>query len=139
MKYVCETLFDITETGITGHCRLTRLPMKDLLGRSIANEEQWNRARNQQRNWETLQQILSLRTQITVLKPPMQDMNKNIWMFEFEPETVGAFGSDQNPTEVLLIDADRVPMLRELDNMPDIEPYLVTSGTRQNIWFHCFP
>jgi hypothetical protein len=26
-------------------------------------------------------------------------------------------------------------MLKELDNNPDIEPYLITAGPKQNIWF----
>ena len=30
-------------------------------------------------------------------------------------------------------------MLRELDNDPDIESYLVVDGARQNIWFTSEP
>ena len=36
---------------------------------------------------------------------------------------------------VLKTDSADVPMLRELDNDPDIESVLVVSGPRQNIWF----
>ena len=45
------------------------------------------------------------------------------------------FGGDENPVSVLLKDADGVPMLKELNNNPDIESVLVTSGPHQNIWF----
>jgi hypothetical protein len=36
---------------------------------------------------------------------------------------------------ILRTDADGVPMLRELDNDPDIDTVLITEGARQNIWF----
>jgi hypothetical protein len=32
-------------------------------------------------------------------------------------------------------DSDGVPMLISLDNRADIDYVLITSGTRQNIWF----
>jgi hypothetical protein len=41
--------------------------------------------------------------------------------------------------EVLRADSEGVPMLRELDNDPDIEPFLIASGTQQNIWFAALP
>ena len=56
-------------------------------------------------------------------------------MFEFETEVAGVYGSELDPTGVLRADADGVPMLRELNNISDIEPFLITSGPRQNIWF----
>ena len=135
MKYVCQTLFDITVTGITGHFKLTRIPYIDLAGQEIRDQESWNRSRNQQRNWETLTQILGLRAQLFDITKPEQDSSGTRWMFEFETESDGIFGSAEDPCEVLRVDAEGVPMLRELDNDPDIEPFLCTSGPRQNIWF----
>jgi hypothetical protein len=135
MRYACQTLFDITATGITGHYKSTRIPFKDRAGQLITDPDSWNRARNQQRNWETLTQILGLRTQISDITDPMQDSKGTNWLFEFETETPGAFGPDDDPTETLRSDASGVPMLRELNNDPDIEPFLVPSGERQNIWF----
>jgi hypothetical protein len=135
MKYVCQTLFDITATGITGHFKSSRMPFKDTAGQVIADQQSWNRSRNQQRNWETLTQILSLRTQLFDLNTPIMDSTGSRWMFDFETETSGVFGGDENPVSVLLKDADGVPMLKELNNDPDIESVLVTSGPHQNIWF----
>lgn len=135
MRYACQTKFDITATGVTGHCRIQRMPFHDRTGKLIASQEAWNRARNQQRNWETLLQILGLRTQLFDISDPMQDRTGNCWLFEFESDRPGVFGPDTDPTAVLRADADGVPMLRELDNDPDLEPFLITSGPRQNIWF----
>lgn len=135
MKYLCQTLFDITATGVTGHCKSSRMPFQDQAGQTIDNEESWNRSRNQQRNWETLTQILSLRTQLFLLTDPVPDLTGTRWMFEFETESDGIYGSEADPVSILRSDANGVPMLRELDNDPDIETVLITSGARQNIWF----
>lgn len=139
MKYVCQTRFDITATGITGHYKNTRMPFKDRAGQLINNEDDWNRSRNQQRNWETLTQILSLRTQLFGLTDPLQDQTGQLWMFEFETEAQGVYGQDTDPTAILRSDAEGVPMLLKLNNNPDIEPYLVTTGAKQNIWFAVAP
>jgi hypothetical protein len=121
----CKTFFDITATGITGHYNSARQPH--------LSPEQWTRSRNQQRNWETLQQIISLRTQISNLcLPRRQGLH---WIFEFSSENVGVFGNPENPTYMLYQDAHGVPMLKGLDNDPKIESTLITHGNTQNIWF----
>ena len=135
MKFACQTLFDITATGVTGHCKSARMPFQDRSGQTIHNQEEWNRARNQQRNWETITQILSLRTQLFALTDPIQDQTGTRWMFEFETETDGIYGPKDDPVSVLRADAEGVPMLRGLNNGPDIDTVLLTSGPGQNIWF----
>jgi len=135
MRYICQTEFDITATGVTGHCRPQRMPYRDSAGQMVNNEQQWHRSRNQQRNWETITQILGLRTQLFDITVPVQDSTGKRWMFEFETERDGIYGPDSDPCEVLRLDADGVPMLKDLKNQPDIEPCLRTSGPRQNIWF----
>ena len=135
MKFACQTLFDITATGVTGHCKASRMPFVDRAGQHITNETSWNRSRNQQRNWETITQILSLRTQLFSITDPIQDTTGQRWMFEFETETDGIYGPSNDPTQVLRSDAAGVPMLRELNNDINVEPFLVTEGTGQNIWF----
>ena len=135
MKFACQTLFDITATGVTGHCKVARMPFHDRAGQLIRDIETWNRSRNQQRNWETLTQILSLRTQLFDLTDPIQDQSGTKWMFEFETESDGIYGPESDPVSVLVTDAAGVPMLRELNNDPDIDTVLITQGKRQNIWF----
>ena len=135
MKYACQTRFDITATGVTGHYKSARIPFQDRAGQTIKNEESWNRSRNQQRNWETLTQILSLRTQLFLLTDPVSDLTGTRWMFEFETESDGIYGPESDPVAILRADANGVPMLRELNNDPDIETVLITEGAQQNIWF----
>jgi hypothetical protein len=135
MKFACQTLFDITATGVTGHCKTTRMPFQDHAGQVIQDTASWNRSRNQQRNWETLTQILSLRTQLFEITQPISDQTGTRWRFEFETESDGVYGPDDDPVSVLRSDAAGVPMLRELNNDPDIDTVLITEGPRQNIWF----
>ena len=86
MKVMCRTLFDCTHTGVTGHFRPQQLPYTTKSGIKLETPEHWNLARNQQRNWETLTQILSLRTQLFEITDPIPDQTGTRWMFEFETE-----------------------------------------------------
>ena len=135
MKYAVQTLFDITATGITGHFKPAKVPFRDHAGNTIVDLESWNRARNQQRNWETITQILGLRTQLFRLQTPVADTTNRAWMFEFETETDHIYGDDSDPTRILRSDADGVPMLTGLNERSDLASVLVTSGADQNIWF----
>jgi hypothetical protein len=74
-----------------------------------------------------------MRTQIFELITPAEEDKE--WSFEFEVETPGIYGSDDNPVHILLSDADGIPMINHLNNKPDLAPMLVTDGPNQNIWF----
>jgi len=133
MRFSCKTLFDITATGVTGHYKSARVPFKDLSGKMIEDEKSWNHARNQQRNWETLTQLIGLRTQIAKMSNPVKS---NItWSFDFEVDTPYVFGPENNPTEMLLSDCIGVPMLIGLENVKTLLPFLIVEGIDQNIWF----
>ena len=106
MKYKCSTRFDITATGVTGHFKQSRVPFTDRAGNKITDADSWNRSRNQQRNWETLTQILGLRTQLFRIQEPTVDRLNRAWMFEFETETDNIYGTDDDLTAVLRADAE---------------------------------
>lgn len=133
MKVRCKTYFDITATGVTGHYKSSRIPFTDASGQPIENEAAWNYSRNQQRNWETITQLLSLRTQIFNINEPSQ--TEDFWHFEFESETPDAFGPPNNPTELLNSDSAGVPMLIDLNERQKLQPFLIVNGPNQNIWF----
>jgi hypothetical protein len=135
MKYAVQTFFDITATGITGHFKPAKVPFCDDGGNTITDLESWTRARNQQRNWETITQILGLRTQLFRLQTPVTDTTNSAWMFEFETETDHIYGDDTDPTRILRSDAEGVPMIVNLNNRPELTPVLISSGPDQNIWF----
>jgi hypothetical protein len=132
-RILCRCLFDITATGVTGHFKSSRIPFQDRAGQQIVNEVSWNCARNQQRNWETLTQIIGLRTQVMDLTAP--EKFDGAWEFEFATETPDAYGSADDPTEILRLDSSGVPMLQTLNTGEIITQELVVEGVDQNIWF----
>lgn len=121
-----RTRFDITATGVTGHYKNSQK----------LSASEWNKARNQQRNLETLTQLVALRTQIMSTTIPNE--NNKMWEFEFESES-NVWNDGTDPVGVLKADSDGVPMILNLNNHPDIASVLVTTGPTQNIWFELIP
>ena len=135
MKFACQTLFDITATGVTGHCKQSRMPFRDHAGQLIHDTESWNRSRNQQRNYETLLQIFGLRAQLFELTNPM--CNQGLWEFSFETESDAVYGlsHSDDPLAGLRHDCDGVPMMTGLDENQGTAATLVPQGEHANIWF----
>jgi hypothetical protein len=133
MRYACQTYFDITATGVTGHFKPAAVPFQDRAGQTITDLSSWNRSRNQQRNWETLTQLISMRAQIFELLEPLD--HKGTWTFEFEVETPDVFGPAENPIAILLADAEGIPMINNLNNTRELPSVLRPTGPEQNIWF----
>lgn len=130
MRIQCRTLFDITTTGITGHLKPSRMPFVDHAGQKITDSITWNRSRNQQRNWETLTQLISLRTQITDLTQP--EIIDNHWQFKFTVDNDNLFLDNDDPLAVLRADCQGVPMLQGLGEQAVIDTVLLNEI---NIWF----
>jgi hypothetical protein len=111
------------------------LPFEDQAGQYIADYESWIKARNQQRNWETVMQVISLRAQPTLVDhPKQQDL---AWQFEFEVEVAGVYSGngDVNDYSTLMHECDNVPMIVGLTENASLEPRLISQGLHQNIWF----
>jgi hypothetical protein len=134
MKIQCRTLFDITATGTTGHVKPNRMPFVDQAGTRIIDVESWNRSRNQQRNWETMTQLISLRTQVSDLQNSVR-IDKG-WQFEFEVENENLFLHNNDPLGILKCDCDQVPMLTGLDEDSNSDLILIVD---KNIWFTIVP
>jgi len=135
MKILCRTLFDCSYTGVTGHFRVAEVPFVDRSGQQITDQTEWNRSRNQQRNWESLIQIFSLRTQPQDMTVPV--CRNGVWEFEFKSESEGVFEIFGNPDLLagLKADCEGVPMIINLNEQTEIAPTICTSGQGQNIWF----
>ena len=130
MNIRCRTLFDCTVTGTTGSFRPSSIPYRDGGGAEIQNQAGWNRSRNQQRNWETLQQIMQLRSQIEIVEPAQKQSDG--WYFVFAVDNDMVYGAD---LVELYRDAEGVPMIMGLDETDLDQGVLRTSGPEQNIWF----
>ena len=126
------TLIDITKTDVT---KFT---------------PELERMRNKQRNWETVVQILGLRTQImsiNQLKTETKDLSQHVfgsdyrdkqrvWTFEFEVEFENLYLNDQDSYAVLKKDFAQTPVLLGLDETAKpIMPLFYTDGPSKNIYF----
>ena len=135
MKVLCRTLFDCTYTGVTGHFRPHQLPYTTKSGVRLETAEDWNLARNQQRNWESILQIISLRTQpMNIVLPKKQPDG---WHFAFEVEAEGVLSSEIGSDDLagLTGDCEGVPMVTGLEEAEIVTATLHARGTNQNIWF----
>jgi hypothetical protein len=130
-------LFDITETGVRNHTANARLPFRDLAGQDVDTESAWVRSRNQQRNWETLNQIMALRTLPENISSPVRQPTDrgHTWQFEFDIPDLSAVSQGDAALSLLLQDCEAVPMITGLTETADIEPMLRIQEPAANIWF----
>ena len=117
MKVRCLTYFDITATGVKNHYKQSRVPFRDAADQVIDSSDSWHRARNQQRNWETLNQLISLRSLPVDITTPEKIVHndRTAWTFEFVIEQEGALDIDGNAIGALITDSAMIPMLTGLD------------------------
>ena len=128
-KIELVTQFDITPTGIKSYRKTSEL-----------SDEEWSFQRNQQRNYETILQCLSLRCQPLNISPVtiFKLEQGKVWGFTFETDRDSIFFSDNDPVGLLKDDCDGVPMiggLQETYKDGFFIPYLVTRGESANISF----
>ena len=133
----CRTLFDITETGVRKHTANARLPFQDQAGQDVDTESAWVRSRNQQRNWETLNQIMALRTlPENISSPVCQPSEKgHTWQFEFDIPDMAAVSEGDRALSLLLQDCESVPMITGLGETATLATELRTQEPAANIWF----
>lgn len=129
----CITLFDITATGVLGKYQDDRSILNRADGSTIKDRDSWIRARHQQRNWETMNQIISLRCLPEDIKLPKRD--GDTWQFEFSVPDPAALSLSPEDLEFLIRDADGVPMITNLEEASELEPVIRTKGARTNTKF----
>lgn len=126
------TLIDITKTDITKYT------------------PELARMRNKHRNWETVMQVLGLRTQVMgarQLKTETKDLTEyhfgdsyagkhRVWTFEFEVEFENLYMQDHDPYGVLNSDFSHTPIILGLDETATPQmPLFYTTGPNKNIYF----
>ena len=133
----CYTLIDITATGFT---RKPKSPEDIVL-------------RNQQRNYETFQQLISLRSQPTIERVPVQLQDVHIddhtfgnyympslfpytiWMFNFYSEQLDAYSNADSPIGSLISDFNNIPIIDNLTETAKINNTINTLGDHANTYF----
>jgi hypothetical protein len=108
------------------------MPFTDETGNVIEDVATWNRARNQQRNWETLNQLISLRALPEDISTPTKI--GDWWMFEFTISSIESVSTLTAPLALLIRDCQDVPMILGLNDNNQVVA-LTATGDNPNITF----
>jgi len=149
--YTCYTLFDITNTGIIMPYNSNLSAMfLDTANQPVYNEKTWDRSRNQQRNWDTMVQIISMRAQPMILQSAKMiedDVDQynfgghytgkhKIWAFRFGIEAKDAYRKGDDPVFQLNEDSNLVPMTIGLNETAAIDTAVIdTKSYTANTYF----
>lgn len=142
MSYIlsCYTLFDITQTGV-----LSRQKPQD-------QNSDWIYKRNTQSNFDTILQVISLRSQPDVIRAPkkleilfsefnnfgflFEDEDKvNCWSFDFTVQHSSVFNDGISEFGALYSDCQNVPMIKCDTEWKRLHDVLDTSDELRNIYF----
>lgn len=146
---ICYTLFDITNTGVLNRARPTE----------EQDYEEWSIKRNQQSNFDTVLQVISLRSQPEVITTPVKiflgSKNEELfqkffgflylpmldnteipcWTFTFEVQHSSVFEDGINELGALYNDCDGVPMIKCGTEWTKLSMSLDTTPECRNIYF----
>lgn len=141
-RICCYTLFDITQTGVLNRSK----PTED-------NVHEWTLKRNTQCNFDTILQVISLRSQPEIIKLPARiemkeedlekfgflfaktDLPANCWRFEFEVHHSSVFENGIVPFGALYNDCDGVPMIICPNQLQEVTSFLNITDELKNIYF----
>lgn len=139
----CYTLFDITKTGVINRAK----PSVE-----VEDVHDWIYKRNTQCNFDTILQVISLRSQPDVTKIPTKlemlfddnckfgslykDNETHIcWTFDFEVQHPNVFEDGIQELGALYNDCQSVPMLLCNTEFEKLSPFLDTDNFTKNIYF----
>lgn len=144
------TLFDITRTGVLKNYAENFPVFVDDADQLVRNQSEWIRSRNQQRNFETLMQIVSLRAQPIMLENPKKITasaellnfgskhtgTQTVWAVSFATEHADVYSLNSNSLGLLITECHNVPMIVGLTETfsPDNQ-FMQTSGINTNTVF----
>lgn len=140
----CDTLFDITKTGILNRRTPINIPSEKIL--------EWEHNRSRQSNFDTVIQVISLRTQPEDISTPIlsqvnfneddkfgflfeQEDPQPVWSFTFSINYNNVYDDGINELGNLYYDCEGVPMIKigsEWDKLPN---FLDTTPELRNIYF----
>lgn len=140
----CQTLFDITNTGIQNR--------KTPINITPDKVAEWERDRSRQSNFDTLIQVISLRTQPEeITKPTVSYVDFNevnnfgflfdkedtqqVWSFTFSINYNGVYSDSISELGLLYQDCDGVPMLKIGSEWDKLPLFLDTSPELRNVYF----
>jgi hypothetical protein len=143
-RITCHTLFDITQTGVLNRARPA----------SEENVAQWIYKRNTQCNFDTILQVVSLRSQPEEITKPekieirfddfenfgflfaqVENETYPCWKFSFAIQHPSVFDDGINELGALYRDCDGVPMILCDTEWSKLPAFLDVSPELKNIYF----
>ena len=138
----CYTLFNITKTGIRQRGKIP----------DDVQVDKFIKQRNSQNNFDTLLQVISLRSQPEVFKDPifrnidLKELNFgfiyestkemcDVWYFDFEVHHPSVFNDGINQFGNLYKDCNNIPMMKVEKEHTMLSNFLDISPELQNIYF----
>lgn len=137
----CYTLFNITNTGIIYRAK----PPVDI------NTNLWLKQRNTQCNFDTILQVISMRSQPEIVSFPIliiinfkhfkfgkefKDNGKYpCWSFDFEVQHTNVFQNKNDELGNLYTDCHGIPMIKCGEEYKKLQNFLNTSVEQRNIYF----
>jgi len=144
-RITCYTLFDITVTGVLNRAR----PADD-----VTNIPEWVYQRNTQSNFDTLMQVISLRSLPELLTTPKKEFIKfdgeskfgflyvndsdekyPCWAFDFEIHSISVFEDGISELGHLYRDCEQIPMIKCGTEYNKLGNFLDTSPELRNVYF----
>lgn len=141
LRLRCYTLFDITRTGINSRAKAP-----------TENNADWLNKRNSQCNFDTILQVISMRSQPEISNDPRKialepqktnifgtmyskERNLNAWIFDFEVQHASVFENDKSNIGSLYTDCEGVPMIKTKDTLDTLPVFLDIGPELKNIHF----
>jgi hypothetical protein len=140
----CYTLFDITQTNVPNRQR----PQVD------QDMQEWIYKRNTQSNFDTIQQVISLRSQPENVRRPkrsdirfdeftdfgflfeqLEDETYPCWSFDFTVQHPSVFNDGVDELGALYRDCDQVPMMKCRTEWEKLPSMLDSTDEFRNIYF----
>jgi hypothetical protein len=145
-KLKCYTLFDITKTG--------NIHRKPPINGTPEQTKRWEKTRNTQANFDTIIQVVSLRSQPEDITDPIEeiiifdgeldmfgflfdndDMAHSCWSFEFTIPHNKVFDDGVNELGYLYNDCNGVPMIKVGTEWEKLPNFLDSTPELKNIHF----
>jgi hypothetical protein len=143
------SLVDISTTGTIGQFK--NVKRTNLLNETLDTEPTWKKSRNQQRNWETVIQIIGLRAQPIYLENSVILLNESlalydfgadfgptgtVWTLVFGVEAANAYDSNNIPLQSLVDDFNDVPIISGLNETFSFQKSVFTTRNHmKNVYF----
>jgi hypothetical protein len=145
------TLFDITKTGVLKMFNADISVFVDDADQLVRNRTEWDRSRNQQRNWETVMQIIGLRAQPIMLENPQKitdfslsglgfgesyGNSQTVWVTSFATDHADVYSTSTDPVGLLKTESTFVPMIMGLKESANItKSCIIAQGSDANTVF----